>query len=48
VLGDLLVAGPGDLFLVDSEVMGEGEMVVDESSLTGQSRRRTRRAGDKV
>jgi len=48
VLGDVLVAGPGDLLLVDGEVVGEGEMVVDEWRLTSQSRRIARRAGDKV
>ena len=48
VLGDVLVAGPGDLLFVDGEVLGEGEIVLDESRLTGQSRHITKRAGDKV
>ncbi|MCK5252863.1 MAG: hypothetical protein KAQ96_07930, partial [Thermoplasmata archaeon] len=48
VLGDVLVAGPGDLLFVDGEVVGEGEIVLDESRLTGQSRRLARRAGDKL
>ncbi len=48
VLGDVLVVGPGDLLWVDGEVLGDGEMVLDESRFTGQSHHITRRAGDKV
>lgn len=48
VRGDLLVVGPGDQFLVDGELAGEGQLVVDESAITGQVKWRTRRAGDKV
>ena len=48
VLGDALVAGPGDSLLVDGKVIGEGQIVVDESMLTGQSRRLAKREGDAV
>lgn len=48
VVGDLLVAGPGDQFLVDGEVVGEGQFVVDETALTGSGKRLRKRAGDPV
>jgi magnesium-transporting ATPase (P-type) len=48
VRGDLLVVGPGDQFLVDGELAGEGQLMVDESAITGQGMWRTKRAGDKV
>ena len=48
VVGDALVAGPGDQLLVDGEVMGEAEMVVEESILTGQRTRVTKVPGDQV
>jgi len=37
VLGDLLVALPGEQILVDGQVVGTGRMEVDESLLTGES-----------
>ena len=48
VLGDILVAGPGDHLLVDGTVVGDGEITVDESLLTGDSRRLVKRTGDPV
>jgi magnesium-transporting ATPase (P-type) len=48
VRGDALVAGPGDNLLVDGKVIGEGQIMVDESMLTGQSRRLVKQAGDEV
>jgi magnesium-transporting ATPase (P-type) len=48
VLGDMLVIGPGDQILVDGQLVGEGQVVVDESLLTGESARPTRGAGDQV
>ncbi len=47
VLGDALVIGPGDQVLVDGQVL-EGQLVVDESEVTGDGVWRTRVAGDKV
>lgn len=37
VLGDLLVALPGEQILVDGQVVGTGKIEVDESLLTGES-----------
>ncbi len=48
VVGDVLVLGPGDQVLVDGRVVGEGEILVDESMLTGEHGRITKRAGDAV
>ncbi len=48
VLGDMLVVGPGDTLLVDGELLGEGQLVVDERMLTGKSARVTKHAGDKA
>jgi magnesium-transporting ATPase (P-type) len=48
VVGDALVAGPGDQLLVDGEVVGEAEMVVEESILTGQATRVAKAPGDQV
>jgi magnesium-transporting ATPase (P-type) len=48
VRGDILVVGPGDQILVDGRVLGEGQIVVDESMLTGDSQQHVRRAGDSV
>jgi magnesium-transporting ATPase (P-type) len=48
VVGDALVLGPGDQILVDGELIGEGQIVVDESVLTGDSARRSKYPGDKV
>ena len=48
VLGDVLVARPGDQIIVDGEVIGDGQMEVDESLLTGESERVLKRAGEPV
>ena len=48
VLGDVLVVGPGDPLFVDGELVDEGQIVVDESMLTGEGARRTVSAGDEV
>ncbi|GAB4451156.1 MAG: HAD-IC family P-type ATPase [Anaerolineae bacterium] len=48
VLGDILVARPGDQIVVDGVVVGDGEMEVDESLLTGESDQVQKRAGDEV
>ncbi|PSB21992.1 haloacid dehalogenase [Phormidesmis priestleyi ULC007] len=37
VVGDVLVVSPGDQIVVDGSIMGEGEIKVDESLLTGES-----------
>lgn len=37
VLGDVLVARPGDQIVVDGQVVGEGRLEADESLLTGES-----------
>ena len=48
VQGDILVIGPGDDLIVDGELVGEGQITVDESLLTGSRVRRARQSGDKV
>jgi magnesium-transporting ATPase (P-type) len=48
VQGDILVVGPGDDLIVDGELVGEGQITVDESILTGERAQRTRQNGDKV
>ncbi|MDX2229967.1 MAG: HAD-IC family P-type ATPase [Leptolyngbyaceae cyanobacterium bins.349] len=48
VLGDVLVVRPGDQIVVDGSVVGNGEMKVDESLLTGESDLIPKRAGDPV
>jgi magnesium-transporting ATPase (P-type) len=48
VPGDVLVAGPGDQFLVDGQAVGTGRMVVDESMVTGEPGWQTKHAGDPV
>jgi cation-transporting ATPase E len=48
VFGDLLVARPGDQIVVDGEVVGDGQLEVDESLLTGESEPILKRAGDPV
>jgi cation-transporting P-type ATPase E len=37
VIGDLLVVRPGDQIVVDGTVVGDGEITLDESLLTGES-----------
>ncbi len=48
VLGDVLAIGAGDPLFVDGELIGTGQIVVDESMLTGEITRRTVRTGDQV
>ncbi|NIV39448.1 MAG: HAD-IC family P-type ATPase, partial [Anaerolineae bacterium] len=48
VLGDVLIARPGDQIIVDGEVIGDGQMEVDESLLTGESERVLKQAGEPV
>jgi cation-transporting ATPase E len=48
VLGDILLAHPGDQILVDGEVVGTGRIEVDESLLTGESDLISKQAGASV
>jgi magnesium-transporting ATPase (P-type) len=48
VVGDAIVLGPGDQILVDGELIGQGQIMVDESVITGGSARQIKRPGDKV
>jgi len=48
VPGDVLLVGPGDQFLVDGEVVGGGQMVVDTSLVEGKGGYQTLQAGDTV
>jgi magnesium-transporting ATPase (P-type) len=48
VCGDVLIVGPGDQFLVDGQAVGDGQMVVDTSVVTGKRGWQTVRAGDPV
>ena len=48
VQGDMLVIGPGDQLVVDGEIAGKGQIVVDESVLSGDTNRVPKVAGDKV
>jgi cation-transporting ATPase E len=48
VLGDILIARPGDQIVVDGEVMGNGSIEVDESLLTGESDLISKDCGDEV
>ena len=48
VADDILIAGPGDQFLADGEVVGSGQMVVDSSMITGKRGWQTVRPGDAV
>lgn len=48
VLGDALIAGPGDQFLADGEIVGDGQIVVDESMLGRDNGRVIKRPGDPV
>ncbi len=48
VLGDALVVEPGDQIVVDGEVIGDGQMDVDESLLSGESDHIHKKAGDQV
>ena len=48
VLGDLLVAGPGDQIVVDGQVVSDSRCDVDESLLTGESDGVPKVRGDEV
>lgn len=48
VLGDMLVAGPGDQVMVDGEIMVDGHVELDESLLTGEAEPVSRTQGDPV
>ncbi len=48
VLGDLLLMKPGDQLVVDGQILGDGRVDVDESLLTGEGDRISKRAGDEV
>lgn len=48
VVGDLLVLRPGDQVAVDGPIVGQGEIKVDESLLTGESDLIAKRGGDRV
>jgi cation-transporting ATPase E len=48
VLGDVLMVGPGDQFVVDGRVAGSGRIDVDESFLSGESEPVAKRGGDEV
>ena len=48
VLGDVLVARPGDQIVVDGLVVGDGRIEADESLLTGESNLIAKQAGDEV
>lgn len=48
VLGDILLAEPGDQILVDGQVVGTGRIEVDESLLTGESDLIPKMDGDRL
>jgi cation-transporting ATPase E len=48
VLGDTLVARPGDQIVADGEIIGDGKVELDESLLTGESERILKEPGDAV
>ncbi|MFC2031415.1 hypothetical protein ACFLWA_11910 [Chloroflexota bacterium] len=48
VRGDVLVVGPGDPIFADGQVLGEGQIVLDESMLTGDPRQHVRQIGEVV
>jgi cation-transporting ATPase E len=48
VLGDLLVAEPGDQIIVDGQVLGDDRCEMDESLLTGEADSIAKRQGDEV
>lgn len=48
VLGDVLIARPGDQIVVDGMIVGDGKLDVDESLLTGESDLIAKQAGDPV
>ena len=48
VIGDMLIAGPGDQIFVDGEIVGESWGVVDEAMLFGKNARITKRSNDQI
>lgn len=48
VIGDMLVVGPGDQLFVDGEMIGDGDIVVDESFFNPKKRRIKKYTGDSV
>ncbi len=48
VVGDVLQVGPGDQIVLDGRVIGDSQMQVDESQLTGESNLVPKQAGDPV
>ncbi|MBF2050987.1 MAG: HAD-IC family P-type ATPase [Elainella sp. C42_A2020_010] len=48
VVGDVLMVRPGDQIVVDGSIVGEGEIKVDESLLTGESDLIPKQSGDLV
>ena len=48
VVGDMLVVGPGDQLFVDGEMIGDGDIVVDESFFNPKNRCIKKYTGDSV
>jgi cation-transporting P-type ATPase E len=48
VIGDVLQVSPGDQIVLDGRVIGDGQMQVDESQLTGESNLVPKKSGDEV
>jgi cation-transporting P-type ATPase E len=48
VVGDVLQVNPGDQIVLDGRVIGEGQMQVDESQLTGESNLVAKKSGNEV
>ncbi len=48
VMGDIVVARPGDQIVVDGQVIGNGHIDVDESLLTGEANLIHKTAGDPI
>ena len=48
VVDDIVLIGPGDQILVDGTVVGDGQMNVDESQLTGESDLIRKQEGDQL
>ena len=48
VVGDLVQVAPGDQIVLDGRVVGEGNLQLDESALTGESDLIPKQAGDPV
>ncbi len=48
VVGDVLRVNPGDQIVLDGRIIGDGQMQVDESQLTGESNLVPKHSGDEV